>query len=56
MNVNDIKKQSNEDFANMCDWFIDNNPSIHVGEDKTKSLLFVSKRKIKKLQKLEIIY
>ena len=32
------------------------NPSIHFGEDKTKSLLFVSKRKIKKLQKLEIIY
>ena len=29
--------------------------SIHFGEDKTKSILFASKRKIKKLQKLEII-
>ena len=40
----------------MCDWFIDNKLSIHFGEDKTKSILFASKRKIKKLQKLEIIY
>ena len=30
--------------------------SIHFGEDKTKSNLFASKRKIKKLQKLELIY
>ena len=29
---------------------------IHFGEDKTKSILFASKHKIKKLQKLEIIY
>ena len=30
--------------------------SIHFGEDKTKSILFASKHKIKKLQKLELIY
>ena len=39
-----------------CDWFVDNKLSIHFGEDKTKSILFASKRKIKTLQKLEIIY
>ena len=39
----------------MCDWFIDNKLSIHFGEDKTKYILFASKRKIKKPQKLEII-
>ena len=55
-NVNDIEKQLNEDFANICDWFVDNKLSIHFGEDKTKFILFGSKRKIKKLQKLEIIY
>ena len=55
-NVNDIEKQLNEDFANICDWFVDNKLSIHFGEDKTKFILFASKRKIKKLQKLEIIY
>ena len=55
-NVKDIEKQLNEDFANICDWFVDNKLSIHFGEDKTKSILFASKRKIKKLQKLEILY
>ena len=46
----------NVDFAKICDWFVDNKLSIHFSEDKTKSILFVFKRKIKKLQKLEIIY
>ena len=55
-NVKDIEKQLNEDFSNICDWFVDNKLSIHFGEDKTKSILFASKCKIKKLQKLEIIY
>ena len=55
-NVKDIEKQLNEDFAHICDWFVDNKLSIHFGEDKTKSILFASKSKIKKLQKLEIIY
>ena len=54
-NVKDIEKQLNEDFVNICDWFVDNKLSIHFGEDKTKSILFASKRKVKKLQKLEII-
>ena len=55
-NVKNIEKQLNEDFANMCDWLVDNKLSIHSGEDKTKSILFAPKRKIKKFQKLEIIY
>ena len=49
-NVKDIKKELNEDFANICDWLVDNNLTIHLGEDKTKSILFASKHKIKKLQ------
>ena len=53
---NVIEKQLNEDFTNICDWFLDNKLSIHFGEDKTKSILFATKRKIKKLQKPEIIY
>ena len=48
-NANDIEKQLNEDFANICDWFADNKLSIYFGEDKTKSILFASKRKIRKL-------
>ena len=41
---------------NIYDWFVDNKLSIYFGEDKTKSILFASKRKIKNLQKIEIIY
>ena len=55
-NVNNIEKQLDEDFANICNWFLDNKLSIHFGEDKTMSILFASKRKIKKFQRLEIIY
>ena len=55
-NVKDIEKQLNEDFANICDWFVDNKLSVQFGEEKTKSILFAAKCKIKKLQKLEIIY
>ena len=55
-NVKNIEKQLNEDFAHICDWFVDSKLSIHFGEDKTKSILFAYKSKIKKLQKLEIIY
>ena len=39
-----------------CGWFVDNKLSINFGEDKTKSIFFASKHKIKKLQKLEIMY
>ena len=42
-NVKDIEKQLTEDFANICDWFVDNKLSIHFGEDKIKSILFASK-------------
>ena len=55
-NVKNIEKQLNEYFENICDWLVDNKLSTQFGEDKTKSVLFASKRKIKKLQKLKIIY
>ena len=43
--INEIEKQLNVDFSNMSDWFVDNQLSIHFGEDKAKSILFVSKFK-----------
>ena len=45
--VIEIEKQLNRDFKNICEWFVDNRLSIHFGEDKTKSILFASKCKIK---------
>ena len=49
-NTNNTEKQLNQDFANICDWFVNYKLSIHFGEDKTKSILFASKRKVKKLE------
>ena len=54
--VEDIEKQLNKDFENVSDWFVDNKFSIHFGEDKTKSILFASKRKIKSARKLNVKY
>ena len=45
--VIEIKKLLNRDFTNICEWFLDNRLGIHFGEDKTKSILFASKCKIK---------
>ena len=54
---NGIKKiQLNKNFSLICDWFVDNKLSIHFGEDKTKSILFSSKRKIKKASPLNTQY
>ena len=48
--TNEIEKQVNEDFENICDNFVDSNLSIHFGDDKTKSILFTTKFKIKKVR------
>ena len=52
--VNEIDKQLNKNFENICDWFVDNKLSKHFEEDKTKSILFASKRKIKNARKLNV--
>ena len=54
--VEEIKKLLNNDFENICDWFVDNKLSIHFSEDKTKSILFASQHKIKNIKKLNIRY
>ena len=54
--VEEIEKQLNKDFVNVCDWFIDNKLSIHFGKDKTKFILFASKHKIKSARKLNVKY
>ena len=46
--------QLNNDFNSLCDWFIDNKLSIHFGEDKTKSIIFGSKMKLKSLKEFDI--
>ena len=43
----EIGKVLNNDFENICNWFVDNELSIHFGEDKTKLILFATQYKIK---------
>ena len=54
--VKENEKQLNKDFENVSDWFLDNKFSMHFGEDKTKSILFASKHKIKSARKLNVKY
>ena len=55
--INETEKQLNEDFESICDWFVvDNKLSIRFGDGKTKSVLFATKFKIKKVRKLNIKY
>ena len=42
-----IEKILTEDFENIYDWFVDYKLSIYFRDDKTKSILFVSKRGLK---------
>ena len=55
-NVKEIEDQLNLDFSSLCDWFIDNKLSIHLGKDKTKSIIFATKLNIKRAEPLNIVY
>ena len=45
-----------KDFSNICDWSVDNKLSTHFAEDRTKSILFSSKRNLKLVEELDIGY
>ena len=49
-----IELTLNKDFNSIIEWFVDNKLSTHLDKDKTKSILFGSKRVIKRQQKLKI--
>ena len=52
----EIEKQLIRDFSSLCDWFVDNKLSIHFGQDKTKSILFGTKHKLRSAKSLNIVY
>ena len=39
--VHKIEDVLNKEFSTLCEWFVDNRLSIHLGEDKTKSFSFL---------------
>ena len=46
-NMKEIEDQLILNFSSLFDWFIDDKLSIHLGKDKTKSILFGTKLNIK---------
>ena len=54
--IANFEKVFNEDFENICDWFVDNKLSIYFRDDKTKSILSASKPRAKNIRKLIIRY
>ena len=52
----EIEKLLNKNFKNVRDWFIDSKINMLFADDKTKSILLVSKRKIKSARKIKITY
>ena len=55
-NVTEIEKQLLRDFSSLCDWFVDNKLSVHFGQDKTKSILFGTKLKLRNAKALNSVY
>ena len=53
-NIQKIEEQLNSDFTSLCEWFIDNKLSVHFGEEKTKSILFGTKRQLKTKETLTL--
>ena len=53
-NIKEIENKLNENFNSLCDWFVENKLSIHFGEDKTKSIVFGTRNKLKNLDALDI--
>ena len=51
-----LEDHLNEDFNSLYEWLSDNKLSIHFGEEKTKSILFWSKRLLDKEKTLNIRY
>ena len=48
VDIIETEKQLNQDFERICDWFVNNKQSIHIGDGKTKSILFATKFKNKR--------
>ena len=52
----ETEKQLIRDFSSVCNWFVDNKSSIYFVQDKTKSILFGTKHKLRNAQSLDIVY
>ena len=49
-----IESKLNQNFESLCNWFVENKLSIHFGEEKTKAIIFGSKKRLKNIGTLDI--
>ena len=54
--IKTIEHQLNKDLSSLCEWFIDNKLSIHLGKQKIKSILFDTTKRLKDSRNLDIRY
>ena len=54
-NVTEIEKQLLRDFSSLCDWFVDNKLGVYFGQDKTKSISFGAKHKLRNAKALNVV-
>ena len=54
--LTEIEKQLIRYFSSLCEWFVDNELSIHFEQDKTKWTLFDTKLKLRNAKFLNIAY
>ena len=52
--VSEIGKWLLKDITNLCDQFVDNRLSVPSGQEKTKSILFSTKFKVKNAKTIKI--
>ena len=52
--IAEIEQIPNEEFENICEWFVDNKLSIYFCDDKTISILFAYKQSVKNIRRLNI--
>ena len=54
--VHIMEHQLSKDFSNLYEWFIENKSNIHLGECRTKCILFKSKQNLKTTGSLSTVY
>ena len=50
--VEKMEKVLIKEFSSLCEWFMDNKLSGHLGDDKTKTIIFLSKEKPAKTERI----
>ena len=55
IDVKEIERNLNNNFSDVCDWFVDNKLTIYFGEGKTKCILFGTKHRLNKVSSLDIV-